>query len=236
MCGIGIVAQVGAQALAMRQQYKSQAKMLEAQAMGATKEMNYAFQNYEQERQDSFDAAVNDITKTRINQMQLNSQVNAAIAEGYTGGGRTANRLMRAAEADTSRTVASIQDNYTRKSNEVDLNKEATLLSTKDYINNLIEQGKISKTQKFADILGLANTALGGYSKYRSLRQASEDKGGGWNFWKGAVTKPDNNASFRASIAAKKLKITPDMYNTYTDTWGLSATSEEERMKYFGLK
>lgn len=161
MCWVGIVAQVGAQALAMRQQYKSQAKMLEAQAMGATKEMNYAFQNYEQERQDSFDAAVNDITKTRINQMQLNSQVNAAIAEGYTGGGRTANRLMRAAEADTSRTVASIQDNYTRKSNEVDLNKEATLLSTKDYINNLIEQGKISKTQKFADILGLANTALG---------------------------------------------------------------------------
>ena len=161
MCWVGIVAQVGAQALAMRQQYSSQAKMLEAQAMGATKEMNYAFQNYEQERQDSFDAAVNDITKTRINQMQLNSQVNAAIAEGYTGGGRTANRLMRAAEADTSRTVASIQDNFTRKSNEVDLNKEAYLLSTKDYINNLIEQGKISKKQKFADILGLANTALG---------------------------------------------------------------------------
>lgn len=88
MCWVGIVAQVGAQALAMRQQYSSQAKMLEAQAMGATKEMNYAFQNYEQERQDSFDAAVNDITKTRINQMQLNSQVNAAIAEGYTGGGK----------------------------------------------------------------------------------------------------------------------------------------------------
>lgn len=158
------------------------------------------------------------------------------LLKAIQGGGRTANRLMRAAEADTSRTVASIQDNFTRKSNEVDLNKEATLLSTKDYINNLIEQGKISKKQKFADILGLANTALGGYSKYRSLRQASEDKGGGWNFWKGSVTKPDNNASFRASLAAKKLKINPDAYNTYTDTWGLSATSEEERMKYFGLK
>ena len=142
MCWWAIAAQVGLQALGMRQQYSAQAKYLEAQARGATKEMNYAFQNYELERQDAYDAAVNDIIKTRINQMQLNSQVNAAIAEGYAGGGRTANRLMRAADADTSRTVASIQDNYSRKSNEVDLNKESTLLSTKDYIANLQEQGR----------------------------------------------------------------------------------------------
>lgn len=218
MCWVGMVAQLGLQAMGMRQQYSSQAKMLEAQARGATKEMNYAFQNYEQERQDSFDAAVNDITKTRINQMQLNSQVHAAIAEGYSGGGRTANRLMRAAEADTSRTISSIQDNYMRKSNEIDLNKESTALSTKDYINNLIEQGKISKKQKFADILGLAGTALSGYSKYRDLRLASEDKGGSWNFWKGAVS------------STKKLKVTPMAF----DTWGLGATSEYERMKYNG--
>lgn len=145
--------------------------------------MNYAFQNYELERQDAYDAAVNDIIKTRINQMQLNSQVNAAIAEGYAGGGRTANRLMRAAEADTSRTVASIQDNYSRKSNEVDLNKESTLLSTKDYIANLQEQGKISKTQKFSDILALGATALSGYNEYKTQKASAKASGGTFDFW-----------------------------------------------------
>lgn len=183
MCWWAVAAQVAMQAYGMRQQYNAQAKYLEAQAQGATKEMNYAFQNYEMERQDAYDAAVNDIIKTRINQMQLNSQVNAAIAEGYAGGGRTADRLMRAAEADTSRSVASVQDNYLRKSNEVDLNKETTLLSTKDYIAQLQKQGEISRSQKFADILNLGATALSGYNEYKTQKAAAKAKGGTFDFW-----------------------------------------------------
>ena len=183
MCWWAVAAQVAMQAYGMRQQYNAQAKYLEAQAQGATKEMNYAFQNYEIERQDAYDAAVNDIIKTRINQMQLNSQVNAAIAEGYAGGGRTADRLMRAAEADTSRSVASVQDNYLRKSNEVDLNKETTLLSTKDYIAQLQKQGEISRSQKFADILNLGATALSGYNEYKTQKAAAKAKGGTFDFW-----------------------------------------------------
>lgn len=183
MCWWAGAAQVAMQAYGMRQQYNAQAKYLEAQAQGATKEMNYAFQNYEIERQDAYDAAVNDIIKTRINQMQLNSQVNAAIAEGYAGGGRTADRLMRAAEADTSRSVASVQDNYLRKSNEVDLNKETTLLSTKDYIAQLQKQGEISRSQKFADILNLGATALSGYNEYKTQKAAAKAKGGTFDFW-----------------------------------------------------
>lgn len=183
MCWWAVAAQVAMQAYGMRQQYNAQAKYLEAQAQGATKEMNYAFQNYEIERQDAYDAAVNDIIKTRINQMQLNSQVNAAVAEGYAGGGRTADRLMRAAEADTSRSVASVQDNYLRKSNEVDLNKETTLLSTKDYIKNLQKQGEISRSQKFSDILSLASTALSGYNEYKTQAAAAKAKGGTFDFW-----------------------------------------------------
>jgi len=197
MCDFAAVAAVGLQAMGMRQQYSSQAKYLEAQARGATQEMNYAFQNYEMERQDAYDSAVNDIIKTRINQMQLNSQVNSAIAEGYAGGGRTANRLMRAADADTSRSIASIQDNYDRKSNEVDLNKESTLISTKDYIHNLQEQGKISKSQKFADILNLGITALQGYDGYKTRKQAATNAGGTYNFWGSHSTK----------AASSKLKI-----------------------------
>lgn len=183
MCWWAVAAQVAMQAYGMRQQYNAQAKYLEAQAQGATKEMNYAFQNYEIERQDAYDAAVNDIIKTRINQMQLNSQVNAAVAEGYAGGGRTADRLMRAAEADTSRSVASVQDNYLRKSNEVDLNKETTLLSTKDYIAQLQKQGEISRSQKFADILNLGATALSGYNEYKTQKAAAKAKGGTFDFW-----------------------------------------------------
>lgn len=183
MCWWAIAAQVGTQAYGMSRQYKEQAKYYEAQSQGATTEMNYALQNYEQERQDSYDAAVNDIIKTRINQMQLNSQVNAAINEGYAGGGRTADRLMRAAEADTSRSVASVQDNYLRKSNEVDLNKETTLLSTKDYIAQLQKQSEISRYQKFSDILSLASTAWSGYNEYKTQKSATESKGGIFDFW-----------------------------------------------------
>ena len=193
MCWWAVAAQVAMQAYGMRQQYNAQAKYLEAQAQGATKEMNYAFQNYEIERQDAYDAAVNDIIKTRINQMQLNSQVNAAIAEGYAGGGRTADRLMRAAEADTSRSVASVQDNYLRKSNEVDLNKETTLLSTKDYIAQLQKQGEISRSQKFADILNLGATALSGYNEYKTQKAAAKAKGGTFDFW--GSHSPDTKSS-----------------------------------------
>ena len=45
MCWWAVAAQVAMQAYGMRQQYNAQAKYLEAQAQGATKEMNYAFQN-----------------------------------------------------------------------------------------------------------------------------------------------------------------------------------------------
>lgn len=198
MCWWAVVAQVGLQALGMRQQYSQKAKYLEAQARGATKEMNYAFQNYEIERQDAYDAAVNDIMKTRINQMQLSSQVEAAVAEGY-GGGRTANRLLRAADADTSRTVSSIQDNYGRKSNEVDLNKEMTLLSTKDYIMNLKEQGKISKRQKLMDILSLATTGLQGYNEYKNQKVAAKNAGGGFGFWGSYNKKSPANTKLSAN-------------------------------------
>ena len=170
MCWWAVAAQVAMQAYGMRQQYNAQAKYLEAQAQGATKEMNYAFQNYEIERQDAYDAAVNDIIKTRINQMQLNSQVNAAIAEGYAGGGRTANRLMQAAEADTSRSV--------------------------DYIANLQKQGEISRSQKFADILSLASTALSGYNEYKTQSAAAKAKGGTFNFWGSHSPNTKSSGSF----------------------------------------
>lgn len=215
MCWYAIAGQLAMQAYGIYAKNKENAAYLEAQARGAYKQMNYAFQNYEIERQDAYDAAVNDIVKTRINQMQLNSQVNAAIAEGYSGGGRTANRLMRAADADTSRTIASIQDNYDRKSNEVDLNKESTLLSTKDYIHNLQEQGKISKWQKFQDISALGMTALSGYNEYKTQKQAAQNAGGTFDFW-GSHSAEKSKASTEGTLYYNANGL-PSMYG-YTKT------------------
>lgn len=155
------IAAVGAQALQMGISNRSSAAMAEAQAGASYKSMNYALMNYEIERQDAYDAAVNEITKVRINQQQLNSQVNSAVMEGQGAGGRTAQRLMRAAEADTARTVSSIQDNYLRKSNEIDLNKEQTVLSTHDYLVNLKDS---TKPNKLGDILSLAATGISAWN------------------------------------------------------------------------
>lgn len=179
MCWWAVAGQVALQAMGIANQNSAQASMAESLASGSYKQMNYAFENYEIERQDAYDAAVDEILKTRINSQQLGSQVNAAIMQDYQGGGRTAARLMRDAEAETARAVSSIQENYNNKSSEIDLNKERTLLSTNDYLANLKEQ---YKPNKLGDILSLGATALQGYNAYRTQRTAAEAVGGRWSF------------------------------------------------------
>lgn len=208
MCTWVAAAQVGLQAFGMAQQSRANAKMAEAQARGAIKEMNYSFQNYEQNRRDAFDAAVNDIVKTRINQMQLNSGVNAAVNEGM-GSGRTADRLIRAAAADTSRVVASIQENYGRKSNEIDLNKEAKALSTKDYLANLKAQ---SKPNKLADIMNLAGTALNAYGDYK-MEQTKATAAGGSVGWDGSHAGETTNIDWGNDVPGNS-----GYWNNYMDT------------------
>ena len=113
MCSFPAVAQVGLQAAGMYMGQKATAKaaqaQMDAQAQAAITEMNYAFQNYEQERTDAFDSAVAEITKARMNALQLNSGVKAAVNENLQG--RTARLLVRTTEGDTARPVASIKDN-----------------------------------------------------------------------------------------------------------------------------
>lgn len=189
MCWWAVAGQVALQAMGIASKNNAQASMAESLASGSYKQMNYAFENYEIERQDAYDAAVDEILKTRINSQQLGSQVNAAIMQDYQGGGRTAARLMRDAEAETARAVSSIQENYNNKSSEIDLNKERTLLSTNDYLANLKEQ---YKPNKLGDILSLGATALQGYNTYRSQRTLSEASGGAWSFGKGSVAGATN--------------------------------------------
>ena len=137
------------------------------------------FQDYEMERTDAFDAAVAELDKVSLNAMQVNSGVEAAVNE--TMSGRTARLLIKDAEADTARTKASIRDNYDRKANEVDLNKERTLLSTKDYINNLNASAP-KMPSRFSNFLSTAGVALDAYTQTQNQRQAVKNTGAEWNW------------------------------------------------------
>lgn len=191
MCWWASVAQAGLSIAGSIMNYKAQAQAAQAQgeamaqqATYAIQSMNREFANYEIERRDAFDAAVQEITKTRLNAMQLNSQVEAAVAEEMAGGGRTADRIMRSVHADEARSVASIQDNYQRKSNEIDLNKETTLLSTKNYIAGLKPP---SAPSKFGLLLDMASAGVNAYTSGNMAKNDALSKGYKWDFWKGVV-------------------------------------------------
>lgn len=191
MCWWASVAQAGLSIAGSVMNYQAQAQAAQAQgeamaqqATYAIQSMNREFANYEIERRDAFDAAVQEITKTRLNAMQLNSQVEAAVAEEMAGGGRTADRIIRSVHADEARSVASIQDNYQRKSNEIDLNKETTLLSTKNYIAGLKPP---SAPSRFGLLLDVASAGVNVYTSGTMAKNDALSKGYNWNFWKGVV-------------------------------------------------
>jgi len=96
--------------------------------------MNYNLQGLEQQRRDAFEAAIQELEKTKLQGNRQEAGVVAAVNEGIAGGGRTARLLVRSAEADTNRAVSSIKSNYRKKSNEIDLNREAALFNGKQAV------------------------------------------------------------------------------------------------------
>lgn len=96
--------------------------------------MNYNLQGLEQQRRDAFEAAIQDLEKTKLQGNRQEAGVVAAVNEGIAGGGRTARLLVRSAEADTNRAVSSVKSNYRKKSNEIDLNREAALFNGKQAV------------------------------------------------------------------------------------------------------
>lgn len=137
-------------ASALYNQYSSN-KALEAQgkanvqtARNYITSMNYSLQNLEQERRDAFDATIDDLEKNKLQGYRQKAGVVAAVNEGLQGGGRTAQMLKRSSQADINRTVTSIKDNYRRKSNEIDLNREATVKNAQRSISSIQEVKKPS--------------------------------------------------------------------------------------------
>ena len=163
---------------------KAQGEAVKQQAQNAIRGMNHEFQNYEMERQDAFDSAVQEITNTRLAAMQLGSQVEAAINEEMSG--RTADLLKRNVKGDEARAIDSVKDNYERRSNEIDLNKETSLINTKAYVAGM-------KAPRAPSRLGaLINIASIGVNAYTSAMNSKTDalsKGMDWDYHKGAVPK-----------------------------------------------
>ena len=176
--------QIGGEYMGQKAQYKQAKGLIDAQAKAAITQMNYAYQNYEQERTDAFDAAVSEITKTRHNALQLNSAVKAAINENASG--RTANMLVRSVEGDTARAVDSVKGNYARQSNEIDLNEDSTFKSTSSYIDNLNATAP-KMPGRFANFMSSANNILQNTTATLNQKADVEAKGQKWDWWKGGA-------------------------------------------------
>ena len=184
VAGLSTAMEIGGNYLGQKAQYEQAQAQIDAQGRAAITKMNYAFQNYEQERVDAFDSAVAEITKVRQNAQQLNSGVKAAVAENASG--RTANLIVRAVEGDTARAIGSVKDNYARKSNEVDLNKEATLKSTTDYINNLNASAP-KMPSRFANFMTSAVSVIGNTTTALNQKNSVLASGQKYNWWTGGA-------------------------------------------------
>lgn len=138
----------------------------QATARNMVQSMNYSFANLEQERQSTFEATIEDLTKTRLQALRQQSAVNAAVNEGMIGGGRTADLVKRSVANDTARTAESIKTNYLQKSNEIDLNKESTLLNTKNQIQSM---PKLEKPN-------ILSTMVGWAGDYYSIKNTEEER------------------------------------------------------------
>lgn len=183
MCSLPSALDVGLQVAGNYMGQRATAKAAQAQmnqqAQTAFTKMNYAFQDYEIERVDAFDAAVAELDKVSHNAMRVNSGVEAAVNE--TMSGRTAKMLVRNVEGDTARTKASIKDNFARKSTEIDLNKERSLLSTKDYINNLNASAP-KMPSRFSNAISTAGIVLNSYTQTQNQRQSVKNTGAKYNW------------------------------------------------------
>lgn len=164
--GISTGLQVAGDYMGQRATAKAAQATMNAQAKAAITEMNWNIMDLEQQRTDAFDAAVEEISNTRLNSMQLNGGVKAAVNE--TMSGRTANLIVRSAEGDTARAVSSIQDNYKRKSNEVDLNRERQVNSTHQYLENLNASAP-KMPSRFTNLLSSVATGVGNYTQGKNL-------------------------------------------------------------------
>ncbi|WP_251454838.1 virion core protein, T7 gp14 family [Veillonella intestinalis] len=150
---------------AEREEAKAVGRQMAEQATNAIRTMNFAFQNYEEERRDAFESALSNLEKLNINASGLTGSVDNAVSE-EMGDSNTGRLLSRATHAEALRSALAEKDNYRRKSNEVDLNKEQQLEYTKSYTAGLHPPRLPSKGELF---FRLANTGFNAYMQHKSV-------------------------------------------------------------------
>ena len=160
---------------AQRRQAEAQADQIIAQAKGAIKTMNYSLGNFENERRNAFEASVAQLGAIRMQARGLEESVQASTGEYQSG--KTAKLLVRSTKADGLRTTNQVKDNYIRKSDEIDQNKERVFLSTREYLSHL-ETPRIPTL--IGGIISQAGTLLSAYNDYKNMnasRKPSETLG-----------------------------------------------------------
>lgn len=169
----------------------------EQEARNVTQAAHYDLQDLEMSRQDAFDAAMAEIEKIRLNGMDLSGSVATSVAE-EIGEGRTASLINRDSEGEQARAVSSVKDNYSRRSNEIDLNMERTTLNANHTLAGIKVPAKPSKS---ALVLNMLNTGWGHYQTYADRRtERKADLGSG-------------NSKTKASESAKSRTTYYDMVN-----------------------
>lgn len=150
--------------MSQRRQAEAQADQIIAQAKQAIKTMNYSLGNFENERRNAFEASVNQLTAIRLQARGLEASVENTTGEYQNG--KTAKLLVRSVKADGLRTANQVKDNFIRKSDEIDQNKERVSLSTMEYLSKL-ETPRIPTL--LGGILSQAGQIMQSYNAYKNM-------------------------------------------------------------------
>lgn len=155
---------------AQRESAIEEGRAMAQQATNAIQSLNYSFMNYEIERRDSFDSAVADLTKNAMNSRMLVGGVENAVSE-EMGDSNTGSLIRRSTNAEGLRAQTSIKENYAKTSDEISLNKEQALLSTKQYIAGL-HPPKLPSYAALA--LGMAGAGIQSWSQVQNTEAFKE--------------------------------------------------------------
>ena len=191
MGAVGAVASMMVQTYSQNRSLIKQGEANRKTAQSYVRSMNYSLQNLERQRQDAFEATVDEMEKVNLQGQRMASGVNNAVNEGMMGGGRTAGLLKRNAQADVTRTINSIQANYTKKRNEIDVNKEATVLDTKNAISSIQD---VQKPSLLGTLFNLGAAYVGGLEAAEQIKLIQQKAGVG-------VSTPSQSTSNPLSLS-----------------------------------
>lgn len=155
---------------AQRESAIAEGQAMAQQATNAIQSLNYSFMNYEIERRDYFDSAVANLTKNAISSRVLVGGVENAVSE-EMGDSNTGRLISRSTNAEGLRAQTSIKENYAKTSDEISLNKEQALLSTKQFIAGL-HPPKLPSYAALA--LGMAGAGIQSWSQMQNAEAFKE--------------------------------------------------------------